>query len=480
MNHDPNSQKMKSTGPIRTAFFALSLIVAALLHPTLLEGRPAGLDIPVEYPMREYSFEDPYFREMVRAGFARHPEHEPSLSRSEQRFFQEELLPLLEEEPATAIESVRETPQAEESPALYFVLGNLLLQRGDFRDAEAALKSSLRLHPGFLRARRALALALFQQERYAEARTHLLGILRRTSGDDQVYGLLAYTWLVEGKYGSALRAYENARMFRPESIDLRRGEAQCLMAMGRNREARALLDELIQDEPDDPAFWLMQTNTWLAEGDNLQAAANLAVVRDLGAASPTALMLYGNLLLEEGLPEVATGIYLEALEDAERPLPTKELIRPFRYLVERRSWDSAQRYLDSLIIRLPADLDPEKEGEIEVLRAQMELATNQDESAVERLLAVLGEDPLNAGALMTLASHFEAIGEYDEAEVHLRRAVRVEGIERDALVLLARVQVAQREYEKALDSLASAQQIEYRRAIERYMDSIRRVRDATR
>lgn len=469
---------MKLTGIFRTA--SLALLISALLKPNLIESRPEALNIPVEYPMREYSFEDPYFREMIRAGFARHPEHEPSLSRAEQRFFQEALLPLLEEDTVTAIESVREFLQDEESPALYFVLGNLLLQRGDFRDAEAALKSSLRLHPGFLRARRALALALFQQERYREARTHLLGILRRTSGDDQIYGLLAYTWLVEGQYGSALRAYENARMFRPESIDLRRGEAQCLIAMGRNREARALLEELIRDEPHEPSFWLMQTNTWLAEGDHLQAAANLAVVRDLGAARPTALMLYGNLLLEEGLPEVATGIYLEALDDPARPLPPKEMIRPLRYLVERRSWDSAQRYLDSLTIRLPADLSPEKESEIEVLRAQLELATNRNEQAVERLLAVLEEDPLHSGSLMTLASHFESIGEYDEAEIHLRRAVRIEGVERDALVLLARVQVAQREYEKALDSLASAQQIEYRRAIERYMDSIRRVRDATR
>ena len=66
---------------------------------------------------------------------------------------------------------------------------------------------------------------------------------------------------MQGKYSSAENAYRFALVRDPENKAIRNGLVRCLEAMGRNKETVALLDELIRDHPDDPAYWLTQVNS---------------------------------------------------------------------------------------------------------------------------------------------------------------------------------------------------------------------------
>lgn len=451
--------------------------LTCLWAPPILKAGPAPMDIPVEFPMREYRFDDPYFRDLVRAQFATHPEHEPRLNRSEQRFFQEELLPLLDEDPEAALDRTRAFLERESSSALYFVLGNLLLQRGDFRDAEASFREALRLHPGFLRARRSLALSLFQQERYGEARPELLALLRRGLSDDQIYGLLAHTWMVDQQYGSALRAYENARMFRPESIDLRRGEIQCLLALGRYREARALLDELIELVPDEPVYRKLRANTWLMAEQPLEAAADLDAARRLNGADARALLLLGNLYLQANLVRPALESYKLALVVDHRQLDFDEKFRPLRYLMERRQWSEAATYLGNFRDSHLEALSEDDFQRLEIADAQINLATGDDTGAVTILENVLERDPLNGLSLLLLGQYHQEQEDHDRAITYLTRASRIQETRREALLRLSAVHLSRQEYTAAIDALVSAQQIQYSRAIERHLQAVRRAEE---
>jgi len=464
----------------RSPWFPAAFILvglAVLFAPGSASSTPAPLDIPVEFPIREYNFDDPYFRDLVRAQFATHPEHEPRLSRSEQRFFQEELLPLLENDPEAAMSRTRSFLERETSPALYFVLGNLLLQSGNFRDAEAALREALRLQPGFLRARRSLALSLFQQERYPESRAELLALLRRGLSDDQIYGLLAHTWIVDQQYGSALRAYENARMFRPESIDLRRGEIQCLLALGRYREARGQLDELIERAPTEAVYRKLRANTWLMAEQPLEAAADLEVLRRLDGADGRALLLLGNLYLQENLAGPSLGAYRDALAHHNGQLNFDEKFLPLRYLMERRHWSEAAIYLEKLRQSHVEALSDAEFQRLEIADAQIRLAEGEDETAAAILEDVLKRDPLNGLSLLLLGQYHQTREAYDRAIEYFTRASRVEESRREAFLRLSSVQISLQNYSAAIEALVSAQQIEYSRAIERHLQAVRRAEE---
>ncbi len=397
---------------------------------------------------------------------------EPQLT-AEDRQLYGELLPLVADDPSAAREQVsaylRDHPEA--NPAFDFLLGSLDYQAGRWDQAASHLEAALEKHPSFRRAHRTLALIRLQQENLAAGGAHLLKVVTLGGGDAQSYGLLGYVYLRQGKYRSALVAYQNARLFAPDSLDFRRGEAQCLAMTGQVGQARALYDELLAEHPGDAELWLLRANASLATEDRRAATVDLEMARGLGAGAFANLNLLANLYFETELPELGVERATQALAvatvaDFGATLPALE------FLVQRDRMALAERYGRALAEAFAGRLDGANRHRLSAAEAMVDFSMGRDERGVERLQALLEEEPTNGRALLLLGRHYLADGDWAEAEFYFTRAEAMVDFRAEALVELGRLEVAQGEWRKALAFLREAQQIRPRANVQAYVEQV--------
>src|SRR5690606_30078480 len=112
-----------------------------------------------------------------------------------------------------------------------------------------------------------------------------LGVLKLRSGDTRnaltallkavelgdykahTFGMLGFCHFSEGNYISAEVAYDRAILADPDNLDWLEGKAQVYFKAERYLEAIRTQDELIARRPTNVAYWLAQTNSYLAAGD---------------------------------------------------------------------------------------------------------------------------------------------------------------------------------------------------------------------
>ena len=139
----------------------------------------------------------------------------------------------------------------------------------------------------------------------------------------------------------------------PENKAIRNGLVRCLEAMGRNKETVALLDELIRDHPDDPAYWLTQVNSLNQLGEHRKAVANLEILHRTRKATAPALLLLGDLYLNLELPTRAFIAYKAAL-DLEGNLPPGHYIRAATHLADQKAHEEADKFTAAFRKSTPA------------------------------------------------------------------------------------------------------------------------------
>src|SRR3989475_2796859 len=111
---------------------------------------------------------------------------------------------------ATALKLADEADKADPNqPATLNLRGEILMQQGQFDDAEAAFKKAARLDPKFREAKYNLAQIPFKKKEYAKARDRFETLYKRTPGGDknQAAELIKFkiymTLLLEGKESRA-------------------------------------------------------------------------------------------------------------------------------------------------------------------------------------------------------------------------------------------------------------------------------------
>lgn len=436
----------------------------------LLIGCTASVASP--WPLEENSWENPQFVQRFMGSYGVRSEVEPTISPEEKALFQE-ILPLVKTNPRQAIDRLRQESTTNASAAIDFTLGTLLLQEQQLAEARRSLERAIQKFPDFLRAHRNLALVEIQADNLKGARTHLLKVIELGEEDGQVYGLLGYTWLATGKPASALTAYNRALLLEPNSRDWQSGKAQALMDSGQNREAIAVLGEMIGDTPGDARLWQAQANAYLALDEPLSAARNLEIIRRLGTASDQSLALLGDIYLNEGLDTLAARTYLEAL-GRKRTLPPARALRAARSLVLNGNPAEASELLNAVQTTWKDRLSAEAKGTLSFLKARIALAEDDAETAADYLESALETDPLNGEALLLSADLASNKGDYVRAELLLERALNLSGYRADALVQLAELQVRQQNFTQAADLLRQAQEFKPRADVARYLEQVER------
>ena len=410
------------------------------------------------------------FRERFLGSYGVNAAIEPEITQADKPLY-EKIVPFLREDLARAAEELKAGMTVDSSPAFDFLLGNLLYQQGNYSEAERALGKAIERFPDFRRAYRTLGFIQVQAERYAESIDTWLKVISLGGGDAQSYGLLAYAYLTLEKYQSALSAYEMGRIFKPDSLDFRRGQAQSLLALGRNKEAVALFDELIAENPESAEFWLLQANVYLEQERYEDAIANLEVLRGTGQATRSALLLLANLHLQNDNHLLALQAYREVLEKHGFE-SVENSLRPLEYLVGRGLFPEAASYLGTLQTVLPRKLSEEDTVRLAVARAGLAMEQGDLSDAMELLEPIVTANPLNGGALLLLAEAQRRDQSHEEAEFHIQRALSLPEKKYEALVALGRLKVDQGDFEAALVQLREAELMQSSPSLVRYIEAI--------
>ena len=442
------------------------LFLSFLVNLVLLVPESAG----AVFSLSDSNPNSAQFKRRFLASYGVNEAIEPKLT-SKERPLYEKVAPLLANSPRQAIDLVRQSVTSNSNAAFDFLLGNLHYQLRDYSAAEMALQNAVRKFPAFRRAYRTLALSQVQRTRYDDAVAPLLKVIELGGGDAQAYGLLAYCYLVAEKYESGLSAYRMARMFEPDSLDFRRGQAHCLMQTQQHALAIALFEELIEEYPSEIDFWLLQANAFIETGRRDQAIANLQLLADSEQGTWQSFVLLGDLYLGEDLVTLANEAYLQGLH-LQPAVHGDSLVRPLEALLARRLFDASKQYLEALGKISPASLSEKSRSLISLASAKVELAIGDAEGAVTSLKAILDSEPLNGEVLLTLGEHFFGKTDYDQAERYFDLARSVSEVEVDALIGLGRVSVARRTFAIAVDFLRRAQSIESRDNVARYLEAV--------
>jgi serine/threonine protein kinase/cytochrome c-type biogenesis protein CcmH/NrfG len=138
---------------------------------------------------------------------------------------------------------------APRDPAIYYQLGSISLEQGNYREAENYLQDGLKIQPDH--ALILIALGRLQMKTNKPARA--ISTLQQAT---KIEPALAEGWYELGRahmlareWNMARGALENARQLNPLAPEITNAIATCLLRMNKRAEARRMIDETFQHDP---------------------------------------------------------------------------------------------------------------------------------------------------------------------------------------------------------------------------------------
>jgi len=179
------------------------------------------------------------------------------------------------------------------SPAFNHALGNVFVRLHRYREASAQFEIAVKRFRNFRRAWNDLGSLRFLTDDYKEAVDALSRSIELGASYSSTYGMMGYCYLQLGSYAAAEAAYNLALVRDADNIDWLEGKAQVLIEMEKYSEAGAHLRELIQRDPENVQYWLLQANNKLRMEEHLAAARCLEIARRIDDIDSDALFLLG-------------------------------------------------------------------------------------------------------------------------------------------------------------------------------------------
>lgn len=421
------------------------------------------------YPLSENTWSNPEFVDRFMGSFGFDSAKTPSLTTEEGAVFKQ-VSQIAGNDVRGAIKLLRDALTADSSAAMDFALANFLLQEQNFSQAITYYKNAIKKFPNFGRAYKNLGLTFIQQSEFENALPHLTKALEILGGDGGLFGLIGYCHLNAGNYGPALDAYRFALVYEPESRDWRLGQLKALQNMRKYSDVESIIYRYIQEDPDEPEFWLQQANAFIAQKKFAEAAANLTIVDMLGGSDSEMLVLLGDIYVNLEAPALALGPYEKALQTGK--VEASEAIQLARVLSRRLSPIELKDFLDIIGKAFTGGMPSADELSYLTLQASNALSLNKKDQAMSLLSKVVAKDPLNGNALLTLGSYYYQQEEFETALDYYSRAEKVEAVKVEALLGSARVLVKQTKYTEAIYRLKEAQVIDDQPFIAQYINTL--------
>ncbi|MFP4139711.1 MAG: tetratricopeptide repeat protein [Phycisphaerae bacterium] len=441
------------------------------------------------------AWSDPNFKRRFVESYIAETEVEPPLREMERQRVAE-ILPLMEDGELDQAEKLLQRYRGEASSAVFdYLLGNLYFQREQIDQAVAAYKEATKKYRKFRRAHRNLGLIYVRIGEHDKAVAALTRVIELGGGDAVMYGLLGFSYSMTEKPISAESAYRMAILMDPETVDWKRGLASSFFRQKRFAEAVAICDRIIQDDLGNAEIWMLQANAYIGMGKPLQAAENYEFVDRLGKSNIASLSMLGDIYINEKLYEMAASSYVRAMErtpsaDTKDPNAqakvagmlernTDRIIRAAKVMAARGALDATETLLQTLREQRREYLEKGDRKDLLKLEARIAVARGADEKQVKILEEIVRLDPMDGEALMLLGRHYaNAPGDkrdIEKAIFYYELAEKNEKFEADAKVQHAQLLVREEEYDKAIPLLKSAQSIQYRDNVQKYLEQVQRI-----
>jgi len=420
------------------------------------------------------AWNDPEFQKRLLGSYGLKPDVEPRMTPEEQAFYRDKVVPALRGDPKEAIQLLQGRAKPGVTAQFDFVLGNVHFQNDDLTNAIKSFEIALEKFPDFLRAQKNLGFAYLRAGQFEQAIRPLTRTASLGGADGKLFGFLGYCYSNLGRHAAAQGAYQQALLFEPDNTDFKLGLIKSAIALGNFDHALALLDELIQVQPDKDNLWTLQANVYVQKGQPDKAAVSLEMLRRLGLAKPPQLLLLGDLYLNQDARDLALAAYVEGVEQG----PGENLGRALRaadILASRGAWKEASSLLEKIQAAAGANLSGADELKWLKLSAKVAMGAGDGARAIQVLEEVAQRNPLDAEALLLAGDYYSKNGEPEKAQFRYETAGKISGYEADALVKQAQLLVGARKYDSAIELLRKAQKVKPRDNVQRYLERVEQV-----
>lgn len=450
-----------------------ALAAAAMLA---LTASPLGAQT---FPLSENSWSNPEFVNRFMGSYGVNTEIEPSVSREEAELLKA-VPPLLQAgNTEAALTTLRDNMTEASSAAFYYYAASILLQQNKTDEAIVEYQTAIRKFPNYLRAYKNTGLAYLSKGQFVDALPYLQKAVELGDREGNTFGLLGYAYLNTGRYDLAADAYSIAQVTMPDNKDWAVGKASALLQSGNLHAAIPAFKALLARDPNRPAYYTSLANAYLQQGNQQEAAIYLELLQRRGLASAEPLMLLGDIYTNQSLPDLAVESYENALELGGK-LSTDRLLRFVKALTQRGAYAQAEQFIIQLEQAETIELTPDQQITLLNTRSQIAMARGNTQEAIRILEDVVQRDPMNGQALLLLGEHSLGTQDFETAEFYFERATKVKVVSADALVQMARLKVAQKDYGEAVRLLERAQGIDPRSNVATYLDAVEEAYKATR
>ena len=266
-----------------------------------------------------------------------------------------------------------------------------------------------------------------------------------------VYFLLGQAYLLTGENNLAKESFEQAVALYPGQVDARRSLAALESQSGHHQQARARLDDLLKQRPDDVAALDMLMMVDLVTKNWVEAERTLERLRTVSKDSAAAIMAEGRLRQAQGQFNKAGAAYERATTLA--PNDPDALLSLVKLDVAQGHTDRAKTRLDALLATRPDHLfghgllgevltltGHPQEADAQFREASrvnpkwitpwldwggLWLAQKQPDQAVQVIQAGLKANPDSEELYMLLASAYSTQGQIDPAITAYDSALRL-------------------------------------------------------
>ena len=315
--------------------------------------------------------------------------------------------------------------------------------------AEAALKAALVPLPDYQRVHVALGNLYTQTERWEEARAHLTRAAELGLNTAQLHASLGYINYKTKNWWGMASAYQQAVTMEPDVRDWQSALLSALNETHQYAAGLALVEQMLQSEPNDPVLWLYRSAMSLHTNERGLALASLETAMRLGDDSVANKQVAAALHMERG----SIGRAVELLKSASaEDLDFQFMDQALAWLAYGSEWDYFRELLAAAEERARF-LDNLEGSRLLTRRASLQLHEGNRRAAIPTLQQAVELDSSNAEALITLGQAYRDERDLNRAELMFQRASAFELYRENALVSLAQLAIDQQNFERALTLL---------------------------
>jgi len=412
----------------------------------------------------------PQFVQGFMGSYGFRSEIEPRISKSEQ-YLLREVVAKAENQLEEAIALLEKKVDDKSSAAIDFALATMYYQIGRLSKSAETYEKALKKFPSFLRARKNLGFVYLSLGKIEEAARSLSRAISLGENDGVTYVALGYCHLLQERYVSAENAYRMGVLLFPESKDARNGLVNCLLSTERYPEALALLDELLETDPENVYCHQARASALQGMDREKDAAVALETLKRMGKLNPSGYLTLGDLYHNIGLLNPSLVNYELALGKKEK-LSLSRFVRVARILIRRGSYQDGFSYLEKIDRAFGKSYTNEERKDVQLLQAEVLKAIGKKEASEKILREIVEANPLEGKALIMLGQYAWENKEHVQASLYFDRAAKTKDWQIPALIEHARMLVSTRDYDQAVSLLQEVQILDPQPRIDRYLKSI--------